>query len=79
MTEIFGAQPRLIVEAVVVRACPQCGAAGVDENQKPVGSRCPKCFAPRPADEDKGVIFDTKWFSGWGKFKRQFKKFLGRK
>jgi hypothetical protein len=79
MTDIFGSKPRLVVEAIVIRACSHCGAPGIDENQNPVGSRCPKCFAPRPADENKGVIYDTRWFFGWGKFKRKFQKFLGRK
>lgn len=82
MTGVFGsgAKPRLTVEAVVIKACPHCGAPGVDENQKPYGDICPKCNGKRNPDEDKGVIYDTYDFTLGGKilkFQEKFKKWLG--
>ena len=80
MSGLFGAgtKPRLVVEAVVIKACPHCGASGVDEYQTPIGNVCPKCNGLRNPDENRGVIYDTRWFVGWGRFKRKFKKWLGR-
>jgi hypothetical protein len=45
------------LSAEIIRACPECGAAGIDESGQEVGTRCPKCFAPRPLKEDLGIIW----------------------
>lgn len=78
MTDIFGAgaKPRLVVEAIVIKACPHCNAPGVDENQIPYGDICPKCGGKRNPDEDKGVIYDTRWHTPLGRFKRKFQSYL---
>ena len=76
---IVGTKPRLVVEAIIIKACPHCGAKGVDENQVPYGDICPFCDNPRNPDENKGVIYDTRWFFGWGKYKRKLRKFFGLK
>ena len=68
---------RLEVRATVIRACANCGAPGVvvdehgNKTEEPVGPICPNCGAKRPDDEDKGVIYDTRWFTWWGKILRK--------
>lgn len=53
-----GAQPKLVVEATVIRACQNCGASGYKDN-KYVGEICPECGSDRPELEDLGVIFNS--------------------
>ena len=46
------------LEARVIKACAHCGASGVDIYGHPVGSICPSCNRARPADEDKGTVWE---------------------
>lgn len=45
------------LHATVIRACSNCGAAGVDGYGKDVGDVCPTCGAGRPPNENKGLIW----------------------
>ena len=78
MIQLFASpivKPQFTVEAVIIKACANCGAKGVDDKNQPVGDICPNCGAPRPQDIDKGIIYaNTLWF----KFKRKINKLLGR-
>lgn len=56
-------RPRLIVEAVVIRACPHCGDSRVRDGNHVPGN-CPGCGQECPEAENKGIIFDT-----WEKLK----------
>jgi hypothetical protein len=55
-----GVQQRLIVEAIVIRACSNCGDSRIRDN-KYVEGDCPNCGAPLPPVEDLGEIHDS-----WG-------------
>jgi len=48
---------RRSLNATVIRACPKCGAPGVDQNNKYVGTICPQCGAKRKPPEDLGVVW----------------------
>ena len=70
--ELSKTKPRLVIKAVVMRACRNCGAAAVME---PI---CPNCGAKRPENEDRGVIFDSRWRNSWWGKIRNYINNLGR-
>lgn len=48
------------LHATVIRACANCGEAGIDSYGRSVGAICPHCGAHRPADENKGQIWSRR-------------------
>ncbi len=46
------------LHASVVRACPKCGASGVDKKNHDVGEYCPQCGELRPQQENLGKIWE---------------------
>lgn len=66
-------KPRLVVEAIVYRAC-QCGDSKMRDGV--YHDQCPRCGSYGFPPENKGVIYDT-WVinSPWNRFKRWISKF----
>jgi hypothetical protein len=54
-------KPRLMVEAVVIRACKNCGKPGIDADNK-YHESCWYCGAERPENENLGKIYDSNQF-----------------
>lgn len=68
-------KPKLQVKILVIKACTNCGAPGVDSSGRDVGIECPNCGKIRPSNIDKGIVYEnTHW---WG-FKRKINKWLRR-
>jgi len=43
--------------ATIIRACKNCGSAGVNSKGEDVGMFCPVCGAKRPKNEPQGRIW----------------------